>query len=221
MPKDLNGHKPAGVLKTDDGKMDAMELYTLSRDEVLGTRSTRRDPEGFQRHREDCKRFFLRSHEVLSGVMNHLDKHLGLAPGALSALSPLEKPSVTPLRLLMARPQPLNDKIISLDGHTDIGKIAMLFHVVGGFQVLPAGSENISSNWRALSYLIRPDHNGSMLRLQSNVIPQLAENEEVETRSVDEWAAWRAQHVIEGMVRPQTRGGRFISMGNIMIAHQA
>ncbi|KAF7920720.1 uncharacterized protein EAE98_008749 [Botrytis deweyae] len=140
--------KPAGVLKTDDGKMDAMELYTLSRDELLGTRSTRRDPEEFQRHREVCKRSFLRSHEVLSRVMNHLDKHLGLAPGTLSALSPLEKPSATSLRLLMARLQPLNDKIISLGGHTDIGTIAMLFHVVGGFQVLPAGSKNISSNWR-------------------------------------------------------------------------
>ncbi|TGO46300.1 hypothetical protein BOTNAR_0597g00040 [Botryotinia narcissicola] len=57
MPKDLNGYKPAGVLKTDDGKMNDMEMYTLSRDEVLGTRSTRQDPEVFQRHRKDCKRF--------------------------------------------------------------------------------------------------------------------------------------------------------------------
>ncbi|TGO23855.1 hypothetical protein BPAE_0119g00010 [Botrytis paeoniae] len=264
MPKDLNGYKPAGVFKTDDGKMDAMELYTLSRDEVLGTRSTRRDPEEFHGHREDCKRFFLRSHEVLSRVMNHLDKHLGLSPGTLSALSPLEKPSATSLRILMARPQPLNDKIISLGGYTDIGTIAMLFHIVGYFQVLSAGSENISSNWRyvctvpecalinigdslvewtggllrsnlhrvvtppvkqatctrrSLAYLIRLAHNGSMRRLQSNVIPQLAEDEEVETRYVDEWAAWRAHQVIEGNVRPQTRGGRPISMGNTMIAH--
>ncbi|TGO46467.1 hypothetical protein BCON_0323g00130 [Botryotinia convoluta] len=188
----------------------------------------------------------------------------GLAPGTLSALSPLEKPSATSLRLLMARPQPLNDKIISLGGHTDIGTIAMLFHVLGGFQVLPAGSENINSNWhymrtvpgcalinigdslvewtggllrsnlhrvvtppgkqancirRSLAYLIRPNHNGSMRRLQSNVIRPLAKNEEIETRSVDEWAAWRAQQVIEGKMRPQTRGGRPFSMGNTMIAH--
>ncbi|KAF5873262.1 putative 2og-fe oxygenase protein [Botrytis fragariae] len=90
MPKDPNGYKPAGVLKTDDGKMDAVELYTLSRNEVLGTRSTCRDPEKFQKHRAECKRFFLRLHEVLSRIMNHLDKHLGLAPGTLSALSPFQ-----------------------------------------------------------------------------------------------------------------------------------
>lgn len=244
--------------------MDAMELYTLSRDEVLGKHSTRRDPEEFQRHREDCKRFFLRSHEVLSQVMMHLDKHLGLPVGTLSALSPLDKPSATSLRLLMARPQPVDDRIISLGGHTDIGTISMLFHVVGGFQVLPAGSENINSNWRfvrtvpgcalinigdslvewtggllrsnlhrvvtppgkqadcirrSLAYLIRPDHNGSMRRLQSNVIPQLSEGEVVETRSVDEWAAWRAQQVIEGKVRPQTRGGRPIGISKTKAVH--
>ncbi|KAM0314105.1 hypothetical protein ACHAO8_004891, partial [Botrytis cinerea] len=150
IPKDLNGltcdrysrhscYKPAGVLKIDDGKMDSMELYTISRDEVLGTNSTRRDPKEFQRHREDCKQFFLRSHAVLSEVMTHLDKQLGLAPGTLSALSSLEKPSATSLCLLMARSQSIDDKIISLGGHTDIGTITILFHVVGDFQVHPAG----------------------------------------------------------------------------------
>ncbi|KAF5873261.1 putative 2og-fe oxygenase protein [Botrytis fragariae] len=140
----------------------------------------------------------------------------------------------------MARPQPLNDKTISLGGHTDIGTIAMLLHVVGGFQVLPAGSENISSNWRyvltaggllcsnphrivtppgkqancilrSLVYLVRPDHNGSMYRLQSTVIAPLAEDEEIKTRSIDEWATWKAHQVIEGKVRSQTRGGRLLA----------
>ncbi|THV44304.1 hypothetical protein BGAL_0676g00010 [Botrytis galanthina] len=168
----------------------------------------------------------------------NIPKDPSLALGTLSVLSPLEKPSATSLRLLMTPPQPLDDKIVSLGGHTDIGTIVMLFHVVGGFQVLPAGCENISSNWpyvrsvrgcalinivdslvewtggllrsnlhrvvtppgkqatctrRNLAYLIRPDHNGSMRRLQINGISQLAEDEEVETCSVDEWAAWRAQ----------------------------
>ncbi|KAM3157696.1 hypothetical protein ABEW05_001698 [Botrytis cinerea] len=133
-------YDPAGVLKIDDGKMDSMELYTISRDEVLGANSTRRDPKEFQRHREDCKQFFLCSHAVLSEVMTHLDKQLGLAPGTLSALSSLEKPSATSLCLLMARSQSIDDKIISLGGHTDIGTITILFHVVGDFQVHPAGS---------------------------------------------------------------------------------
>ncbi|KAF7952548.1 uncharacterized protein EAE97_002045 [Botrytis byssoidea] len=148
MPKDLNGYKPAGVLKTDDGKVNNMaDAYTQL---GLGTWYaiyTPR-PRGISKTSKDCKRFFLRSHEVLTRVMNHLDKYLGLVPGTLSSLSSLEKPSATSLRLLMARPQPLNDKIINLGGHTDIGTIAMLFHVVGGFQVLPAESENIKSNWR-------------------------------------------------------------------------
>lgn len=215
-----------------------MELYTLSRDEVLGTRSTRRDPEEFQIHREDCKRFFpsFTSSSITGYESSRQTSRF--SPWLLSVLSPLEKPSASSLRLLMTPPHPLDDKIVSLGGHTDIGTIVMLFHVVGSFQVLPAGSENISSNWpyvrsvpecalinivdsfvewtggllrstihrvvtppekkatctrRSLAYLIRPDHNGSMRRLQINGISQLAEDEEVESCSVDKWAAWRAQ----------------------------
>lgn len=134
----------------------------------------------------------------------------------------------------MARPQSIDGKIISLGGHTDIGNIAMLFHVVGGFQDLPTGYGNINSichyvrtvpgralinigdslvEWTggllpgnlnrvvtlpdkqanrirlSLAYLIQSDHNGSMRRLQSSVIPPISGDEKVETRSVDEWAA--------------------------------
>ena len=37
---------------------------------------------------------------------------------------------------------------IALPGHTDIGAITLLFNVAGGLQMLPAGSEDNSSNWR-------------------------------------------------------------------------
>jgi len=254
IPKDLNGYKPPGLLKTDDGKRDTMGLYTLSRDEVLSRTSTRKDPELFETHRQQCKEFFLDSHKVVVELLKHLDKHLGLAPGTLSSLSPLDKPSATALRLLLAYPQPeINDNHINLGGHTDIGTLSMLFHVVGGLQILPAHKENIYANWRyirpepgcalinvadslvewtggilrsslhrvatppgkqanvirqAVGYFVRPEHNGSMKRLKSAVIPPLSDGEQEETRSVDEWAAWSAQQVVIGKLKPQTKGGR-------------
>jgi len=258
IPKDLNGYKPMGLLRTDNGKFDTMRLYTLSRDETLGLSSTRKDPELFTAHRPELQDFFHHAHGVITSLLSHLDKHLDLPPGTLSSLSPLDKPSATNLRLLMAPPQTIPDNThINLGGHTDIGTITMLFNIVGGIQILPAGKENVNSNWQyirpepgcalinmadslvewtggilrsslhrvvlppgeqakvarqSLAYLVRPDHNGSMKRLRSSVIPPLAEGEKEETRSVDEWASWRAQQIVSGELKAETRGGRPVNV---------
>lgn len=53
-----------------------------------------------------------------------------------------------------------------------------------------------------------------MRRLKSPVIPPLAEGEKEETRSVDEWASWSAQQVVNGVLKPQTKGGRPVRVGN-------
>lgn len=231
-----------------------MALYTLSRDDTLGLCSTREDPDLFKFHRKELQDFFLNAHEVIVELLAHLDKHLGLAPGTLASLSPQDKPSATALRMLMSVLQPSVDSShINLGGHTDIGTLSMLFNVVGGIQILPAGSENVNSNWRyirpepgcaiinvgdslvewtggvlcsalhrvtlppgeqanvvrrSVGYFIRPQHNGSMRRLKSPVIPPLAEGEKEETRSVDEWAAWSALQVVKGVIKPHTKGGR-------------
>ncbi|KAF4626294.1 hypothetical protein G7Y89_g11868 [Cudoniella acicularis] len=155
-PPSLLGYKATGKLKTDDGKRDIMEMYTIGQDDILGTGARRENPEPIEACREDCQDFFRQAHKALCVVYSHLDKKLALAPNTLAALSPLDKPSDTSLRLLMSRPQPvIESDRVTLTGHTDIGTITMLFHVTGGLQILPAGCENISSNWRYIRP--RPD----------------------------------------------------------------
>jgi isopenicillin N synthase-like dioxygenase len=67
---------------------------------------------------------------------------------------------------------------------------------------------------QSLAYLVRPEHNGSMRRLRSKAIPPVAEDEAVETRSVDDWATWRALQIMKGELKVQTRGGRPVQMNN-------
>lgn len=179
---------------------------------------------------------------------------MGLATGTLTSLNPLDVPSHTGIRLLHSLPPPkLSENTINLGGHTDIGTITMLFNILGGLQVLPAGSENINSNWRyvrpepgcalinigdslvewsggilrsalhrvftppgeqaqiarrSIAYLVRPPHDGSMRRLESDVIPAVDDQEEAETRSVDDWALWKMKRIVNGEVKAQTIGGR-------------
>jgi hypothetical protein len=40
-----------------------------------------------------------------------------------------------------------------------------------------------------------------------SVIPPLGDGDKEETRSVDSWAAWRAQQVIEGGLKPESKSG--------------
>lgn len=137
-------------------------MYTLSRDDILGMRSSRQDPELFKIRRKQCQEFYLHAHGVFDKLLIHLDKHLGLASGTLSSLAPLDQPSHTTTRLLEARPQPgLVDSRINFPGHTDVGTITMLFHVVGGLQILPFGKEPTESNWR----YIRPQQGCALINI--------------------------------------------------------
>ncbi|TVY88041.1 Oxidoreductase [Lachnellula willkommii] len=151
-PRDLRGYKPPGTLKTENGKFDAVEVYTLNQDDALGTCLTPHpNPSPFEAHQKDLEGFFHDAHQVLCDIFLHLDKHLALAPGTLASLCPMDKPSATALRLLLTRPaaDPVAEsQRIAFGGHTDVGLITMLFNVVGGLQILPAGSENIAANWR-------------------------------------------------------------------------
>lgn len=40
-PKDLTGYKRMGALRTDDGKLDHMHLYSINQDDILGNRPPR------------------------------------------------------------------------------------------------------------------------------------------------------------------------------------
>ncbi|KAF2785847.1 oxidoreductase [Melanomma pulvis-pyrius CBS 109.77] len=253
-PRDLLGYKCAGKLRTDDGKLDAMKMYMLGQDDIIGNIPPRNNPDTIETRRKECQEFFRHAHAVVAVILAALDRQLDLQPGTLERLSPLDKLSDTSLRLLLSHPQSIVDENrISLGGHTDIGTVTLLFHVAGGLQILPAGSENVHGNWRyirpepgcalvnigdtlvewtggllrsslhrvvtapgaqasvprqSLAYLIRPDRNASMRRLEgSALIPRLKEGEQEETRSVSEWATWRAQQIMNGELKPQTRGG--------------
>ncbi|KAL3460050.1 oxidoreductase [Aspergillus heterothallicus] len=148
-PKDLTGYKAMGKLKTDDGKTDHMHLYSINQDDIVGNRPARINAPPLESHRQDIKSFITNAHTALQTVFNSLDIQLGLTPGTLSALCPLTQESETSVRLLSSPAQyaPDYDRI-TLGGHTDIGAITLLFNVVGGLQILPAGSENVMSNWR-------------------------------------------------------------------------
>ncbi|KAJ5532013.1 hypothetical protein N7494_008565 [Penicillium frequentans] len=270
-PHDLTGYKRKGQLKTDDGKMDCIELYSINQDDMLGNRSARKNADTIEAKRADVRQFIENSHSIIGMpprtvqgvrwilmladvIFSHLDKQLGLQPGTLSELSPLNEISETSVRLLRSQSQlsPQYDSI-SLGGHTDIGTITLLFNVVGGLQILPADRENELENWlyvkpepgnvlvnigdtlvewtggllrsslhrvitapgeqalvarQSVAYLVRPRNNASMQRLKSGTIPPVEQGEEDETRSVIEWAAWRAKQVMLGQLKSQTRGGR-------------
>lgn len=250
-------YKRSGLLKTDDGKMDDMEIYTLGQDDILGNAKPRENPEPIEAKRDACRDFFQHAYDVVTVVLSHLNKHLGLAPGTLEGLCPLEKVSETSLRFLQSAPKEnaVEERNIIMGGHTDIGIITVLFHVAGGLQILPAGTESKFENWKyikpqpncalinigdtliewtggllrsslhrvvtpageqslvtrqSLAYLVRPEMEASMQRLRSSMIPELGEGEEEETRSTVEWASWRAKQIMNGELKPQTRGGKTV-----------
>ncbi|PWY65550.1 oxidoreductase [Aspergillus eucalypticola CBS 122712] len=254
-PKDLTGYKRMGALKTDDGKLDHMHLYNINQDDILGNRPPRTNAPPIEAQRPQIQNFIRHASSALDVILKTLDDHLGLERGTLSKLSPLDQESETSVRLLCSPPHAsgeANRDRISLGGHTDIGTTTLLFHIIGGLQILPAGLENKMENWRfvrpvpgcalvnigdalvewtgqllrsslhrvlaapgeqafvprrSVAYLVRPAKSASMRRIRGGKIPVLTEGEEEETRSVDEWAAWRSKQVMLGLLKPQTRGG--------------
>ncbi|PYI03761.1 oxidoreductase [Aspergillus sclerotiicarbonarius CBS 121057] len=258
-PRDLLGYKSSGKLRTDDGKLDCMEMYNLGQDDIIGNIAARQNPEPIEAHRSDCRAFIEHAHAAISVICANLDQQLGLPSNTLIRRSPIDQPSETSLRMLLSWPQTKDAEVgdnrqITLGGHTDIGTLTLLFHVSGGLQILPADRENVAGNWeyirpepgcalinvgdtlaewtggvlrsslhrvvtapgeqarvarQSLAYLVRPQRTETMHRIQgSAVIPPLEEGEEEDTRSVSDWAAWRARHVMNGELKPQTTGGR-------------
>jgi isopenicillin N synthase-like dioxygenase len=142
-------YKQPGTLKTENGKFDAIEVYTLNQDDALGFEpNPHTDPPPFVENKTSLQSFFHRAHSSICTVFSHLDTHLGLPPGTLASTCPLDKRSATALRMLLTRPQPIIDHRVAFAGHTDVGLITMLFNIIGGLQVLPAGVENKNENWQ-------------------------------------------------------------------------
>lgn len=253
-PRSLIGYKRKGMLRVDANTRDSIEVYTLSQDDILGNIPPLSNPEPIESGRYNCRGFFKAAFAVVSIILTHLDKHLGLQPGTLASRCDSDKISATTVRLLLSPAQPANyPRRINFGGHTDIGIITLLFNVVGGLQVLPAGSENVDENWRyirpqpgcaliniadtltewtggllrsslhrvvsppgtqaqlprqSLAYLVRAGNGSTVQRLKGgNIIPPLQDGQDDDTRDVDDWAAWRAQQIMDGVLKPKSRGG--------------
>ena len=109
------------------------------------------------------------------------------------------------------RPQPgcaiinVGDSLVEWTG----GLLCSALHRVG----LPPG-EQANVERRSVGYFHRPYRAGSMQRLKSSVIPPLADGEVEEMRTVDEWTSWSASKIANGELKPQTKGGRAVSVAN-------
>jgi isopenicillin N synthase-like dioxygenase len=156
-----------GSLKTDDGKPDTMEIYSVGQDDMIGTSPPYENPEPIEAHRQDFQAFFRHAYAAVCVILSHLDKKLGLAPNTLASLNPQDKPTATALRLLLSPPQSNPEEVRGvIPGHTDISSITMLFHVAGGLQILPAGCENEEENWR----YVRPEPNCALINLGDTIV---------------------------------------------------
>ena len=102
----LHRYKCSGKLKTDDGKLDAMEMYTIGQDDMMGNALSRQRPEPLEAQRDSCRSFFHYVHTAVTVILSQLDNQLGLKSGTLGALCSLENPSTMSLRMLLSRPQP-------------------------------------------------------------------------------------------------------------------
>jgi hypothetical protein len=59
------------------------------------------------------------------------------------------------------------------------------------------------------AYLVRAEKGTTMQRRRGgSVIPPLGDGQEDDRRDVDSWAVWRAEQIIDGSLKPESRGGR-------------
>jgi isopenicillin N synthase-like dioxygenase len=80
-------------------------------------------------------------------------------------------------------------------------------------RVVTAPGDQAAVPRQSIAYLLRPERNASMRRLEGGtIIPPLGDGEVEETRSVSEWAAGRAEQIIKGELKPQTRGGKQVEV---------
>ncbi|KID86031.1 hypothetical protein MGU_06723 [Metarhizium guizhouense ARSEF 977] len=80
-PHDITGYKQKGKLKTDDGKTDCMELYTIRQDDIHGNCPRRNNAGPIEVKRADIGEFLRHAHSVVDVILARLDEQLGLEAG--------------------------------------------------------------------------------------------------------------------------------------------
>lgn len=100
----LCSYKPLGYHKI--GKTgDRVELYGISRDDILGASDPLPNPDCIERSRPQLKTYIETANQVVDVVLGHLERHLKLPRGTFAKLQPMTEPSGSVLRMLRYEPQ--------------------------------------------------------------------------------------------------------------------
>ncbi|KAM3071026.1 hypothetical protein ACMFMG_009932 [Clarireedia jacksonii] len=132
----IMGYKGYGTQIVDEkGNLDRNESFN---DDILGiSQEPLPQPQVIHERADLLKSFMTHAHELVTLILNHLEKHLQLPSQTLTSLHRLTSPSGDHIRLIRAPPQPPSDLRTSLGKHTDFGSITILFNRLGGLQILP------------------------------------------------------------------------------------
>ena len=138
----------AGVIDKK-GTQDRNEFWNVSKDDILGLSEPVRNPELLQGEatRGLIKGYMVRSHEIVTLILERLNKRLELPHGTLQGLHRLEGASGDQMRWVKSPPQKQDDRQTALGEHTDFGSVTVLFNRLGGLQVLPPASNGMKEEW--------------------------------------------------------------------------
>jgi hypothetical protein len=68
-------YKKKGLLKTDDGKTDCMELYSINQDDMLGNLPVRRNADPIEARRAQVRKFIEHSHSIIGMISCEPNHH--------------------------------------------------------------------------------------------------------------------------------------------------
>ena len=163
----LERYKAVGLSKVDsEGTPDRCEFYGISKDDLFGLSAQLPAPDIINTSRPLFQSFLSNNYKIELLVLQHLETHLALPPGAMTSLHPLDKLSGDQVRILKYDPQPAKDRRTSLVPHTDFGSVTSLFNILGGLQVLPIGAENKEENW----HYVQPQTGCAIINLGDSMV---------------------------------------------------
>ena len=138
------GYKGFGKGVVDKaGTKDRNEFWNISKDDILGHGERLANPASIstEEAREKLRGYMVRSHAIVTLVLEKLNARLGLAEGTLQGLHRIGERSGDQVRWVRSPPQEVDDRQQALGEHTDFGSVTVLFNRLGGLQVLPPGTE--------------------------------------------------------------------------------